>query len=382
MDVTLSPKWPFQAGILFLVSLLLAFSNVLVAQEKDTVAVVPVGSPEQTSGKWNLIPILYAQPEIGVGFGARVVRIFREKNSGQASRPSTVPFTLVYTTKRQTIVSVRPDLWFGDNKYHATGFFGYRNYPFKFYSIGNNTSVESEEFYTTKIGEVILTFEKRLKTGLYLGTRYEFRYEDIVQKEPYRVLAQNQIIGSDGQRSSGLGLTFIYDTRDNLYQPSKGVFHQGVATFFPVIFGSRNSFARYRADFRKYHSVFNTHILAFQAQFVFTTGSAPFQQLAQIGGSDVMRGFFQGRYRDNHLMVYQAEYRLPVILPFTDRFKVVGFGSMGQVANRVEDFDFSGFKYAAGAGLRYRFNSEGLNVRLDVGYGQKAFVYFEFNEAF
>jgi outer membrane protein assembly factor BamA len=372
MSTALSSK------VILLFSALFLFQYPSRAQQLDSLAAVPLDTLHK-AGKWNFIPILYAQPEIGVGFGARAVKIFRDTPQ---SRPSTVPFTFIYTTKQQTIANVRSDLWYLNNRYHFSSLVGYQNYPFKFYGIGNQAPLGAEEFYTTRILEFFVAFEKRILEGLYLGGRYEFRYENTIQKEANKLLDQNKVLGSEGQRSSGIGVSVIYDTRDNIYQPAKGFYHQLSALTFPKALGSRYSFNRYRADLRHYVRLLPSHIIAIQAQLTFTTGTIPFQQLAQIGGPDLMRGYFQGRYRDRHMMVYQAEYRLPIPFKFTNRFKVAGFASAGQVAEHPGNFSLNKFKYAGGVGLRYRFNEEGLNIRLDVGVGQATYFYFAFNEAF
>ncbi|MBC7923694.1 MAG: BamA/TamA family outer membrane protein [Ferruginibacter sp.] len=331
-------------------------------------------------GRVNVIPIVYSTPEAGVGFGARVVYVFRNRQDTR-NRPSTFPVTLVYTTKRQTIARAQADWWWKQNLYHLSGQVGYLNYPFKFYGVGNQQPNEAEEFYTTQLGDVFVQGEKRIAPNLYAGGRYEFRYEQITRKEPNRILDTRAVRGAGGQRSSGLGLTLGYDTRDNIFQPTGGHFHQFSALAYPVFLGSRDPFGRYRLDLRRYVGAFSGHTLAFQAQFTVIGGKPPFQQLALIGGPDLARGYFEGRFRDRNMMVYQAEYRLP--LPFFGgRFKAVAFGSAGQVANRPGDYSLDGFHYAAGAGLRYRFNQEGLNIRFDVAYGQTSFLYFAFNEAF
>lgn len=89
-----------------------------------------------------------------------------------------------------------------------------------------------------------------------------------------------------------------------------------------------------------------------------------------------MRGFFEGKYRDLHAMVYQTEYRLPVYR----NLGMVAFASAGQVASTVPGFSFRRFKYGGGIGFRYKLNDEGLNIRLDFGIGDQRAFYFGLNE--
>lgn len=89
-----------------------------------------------------------------------------------------------------------------------------------------------------------------------------------------------------------------------------------------------------------------------------------------------MRGFFEGKYRDLHAMVYQTEYRLPVYR----NLGLVVFGSAGQVAPTVKRFSTQRFRYGGGVGFRYKLNDEGLNIRLDIGIGDQRALYFGLNE--
>ena len=93
-----------------------------------------------------------------------------------------------------------------------------------------------------------------------------------------------------------------------------------------------------------------------------------------------MRGYYDGRYRDRHLLAFQAEYRLPV----WGKFGLVGFAGLGRVAPTLGGLDFSGLKYSAGFGLRFKIAPrEGANLRIDWAFGQgTSGVYFTAGEAF
>jgi hemolysin activation/secretion protein len=145
---------------------------------------------------------------------------------------------------------------------------------------------------------------------------------------------------------------------------------------FQSFLGSKFIFNQYQLDFRKYVEIFDSHLLAVQAWYSFTAGHPPFQHISLIGGSDLMRGYFEGRYRDLNAMVYQAEYRLPVYR----KLGLVFFGSAGQVAEKVSSYALHKFRYGGGVGLRYKLNEEGLNFRLDFAFGDQTAFYFGLNE--
>lgn len=184
------------------------------------------------------------------------------------------------------------------------------------------------------------------------------------------------MLGNKGQKISGLGLVLGFDTRDNIFQPNKGSFHQAQIISYRPVLGSEFTFTQYRLDLRRYYPVYKRQILAVQAWYSFTAGHSPFQQVSLIGGSDVMRGYFEGKYRDRNAMVYQAEYRIPVYR----KLGLVCFASAGQVADTIPSFSFKKFRYGGGLGFRYQLTDDGLNLRLDLAYGDQSSFYFGLNE--
>jgi hypothetical protein len=92
-----------------------------------------------------------------------------------------------------------------------------------------------------------------------------------------------------------------------------------------------------------------------------------------------MRGYYEGRFRDNNLIAAQIEYRFPIAYPLG----MVVFGSAGQVYRYGREIGFDNLKYAYGAGLRLKIvKTENLNLRFDVAKGEKINFYFGIAEAF
>lgn len=131
--------------------------------------------------------------------------------------------------------------------------------------------------------------------------------------------------------------------------------------------GSDLSFGTLISDTRYYKSVFKNQVLAVQFLGQFTWGDVPFNQLSQLGGPNVLRGYYLGRFRDNNLLAAQLEYRfLPLPLGFTKRIGAAVFGSTGTVSHHYNDFSIHEFKGSAGAGLRYLlFPKKDIYVRMD-----------------
>ena len=93
-----------------------------------------------------------------------------------------------------------------------------------------------------------------------------------------------------------------------------------------------------------------------------------------------MRGYYEGRYRDKNLLLFQAEYRFPI-------WKILGgtvFGSSANLGERISDLAVDRTKVAAGCGLRLMLNPVNrLSLRFDMAFGKNSDAfYFTVNEAF
>ena len=333
---------------------------------------------ELVSGEsWTFIPALTYSPETSLGVGVRALKIFRHQQES-TTRPSSLPITLLYTFNKQLIFTTGLDLWMNQNSDHFIGRVEFSDYPFKFYGIGNDRVEQREEFYATRYAHLHLAYQKRIAPGIYLGPQYEFRVDDIYKKEDGGLLGSGNVRGSEGQRVSGVGLVLSVDTRNNIFQPGKGSFHQASFISYQDFLGSNYNFNHYQLDFRKYMATYKEQVLAVQAWYSFITGHPPFQQLSMIGGSDLMRGYFEGSYRDRQAMVYQAEYRMPVYR----KLGLVFFGSAGQVADKISSYSLRGFRYGGGIGFRYKLTDDGLNLRLDIAFGDQTAFYLGLDEVF
>jgi outer membrane protein assembly factor BamA len=208
------------------------------------------------------------------------------------------------------------------------------------------------------------------------------RYESVSMREtnPAGLLASGSIPGSKGGTSAGLGLVANWDSRDNTFAAYSGSFYQVTALFYKSAFGSDYDYTDVQIDTRNYYEIVPDQVLAVQAAAEFMDGSPPFQNLAKFGGQNLLRGYFDGRYRDKNGVALQAEYRTPVWW----RFGLVGFAGIAQVAGKVSHFAFDRFWFAGGVGLRFFWNpEERISLRLDYGIGNNSSgMYITVTEAF
>jgi surface antigen Omp85-like protein len=96
------------------------------------------------------------------------------------------------------------------------------------------------------------------------------------------------------------------------------------------------------------------------------TDRVPFFLLPTLGGNDTLRGFRAYRFRGQHAMLLQGEYRWEIWSAFDGAI----FYDAGKVAVRREDLNFKALEHDYGIG--FRFNTDnGIVVRVDAAFGSK-----------
>ena len=126
-----------------------------------------------------------------------------------------------------------------------------------------------------------------------------------------------------------------------------------------------------------YHSAWTGCIIAGELRGLFNFGNPSWAMLARLGSNSSMRGYYQGRFRDKHMITGQVEFRQHV----WRRSGLVAWVGCGSVFHDSESFKHWLPNY--GIGYRFEFRNR-MNIRFDYGFGAKGENGFMFsiNEAF
>ncbi len=328
-------------------------------------------------------PMITFQPETHLAFGISIVQYFRIQKRDSLFRPSVLhPFAAV-TMNKQAYIECPFQLFLDQEKYYFYGIVAFFKYPYKFYGIGNNMPKDYFEIFDANIGTYTLSAVKKINSKIYVGLRSQGNYSTVTSIEQNKLLDTSDIAGKTGCYSTGVGPMFLYDTRDNIFSTHKGSFIEVSSLFNAKGFLSDFSFASYMLDARTFIPLHKTHILALQAYALVNAGSVPFIQMGLLGGPKRMRGYYEGRYRDNNYYAFQAEYRSPFIIH--DRIGFAAFGGFGMVNAEAADINLKYLHPTYGGGVRFRFNrKERLTIRLDMAFGDgnNRGFYATLNEAF
>ena len=123
------------------------------------------------------------------------------------------------------------------------------------------------------------------------------------------------VSGQDSVNKSTLnniGYIISNDTRDHVQYPTQGMFLNFKNQFYRNWFGSDYEFVRYIVTYNQFFKLAKTndkHVLVARATLNIATGDVPFEGQTVVGGDDI-RGYSQGKYRNDQVYTLQAEYRL------------------------------------------------------------------------
>lgn len=329
---------------------------------------------------FNGYPYAYYTPETQLAIGAGGILIFYTSRD-TILLPSKIGFGGFYSNNNQYKVSINPVLYFQRNKLYLQLPVSFGHFVDKFWGIGNSTPETGNENYTRDVfsASLIIDTPPILFAADRSGLIFTYENTEIVDKKDNALLIEDGVPGSNGGKLFGIGYDLIWETRDNIFFPTRGGYQYIKLIVYPEL--SDFVFYTLELDTRHFGSFSPNHVIGGQFYIAATAGETPFYKLPALGGQQRMRGYFQGRYRDNIYATFQLEYRQY----FWWRLGFVVFAGIGEVAPDLLSFKLKELKPIYGAGLRFLFNKEQrVNLRMDLGFGEAGNrgIYFGIEEAF
>ena len=327
-----------------------------------------------------VLPVLFYLPETGLGYGGLGLATFKFKNEPDLSRPSSFQLGVSYTTKNQLLIFAPYELYWGDEKWRIVGELGFYKYFYNFYGVGINSLEENFDTYDVDFPRFRFSILKEVLPNISLGLGYQLDIFYNLGITEGGILEVSDVIGKDGGGTvSNIGIQAFYDSRDNIFFPTKGFFVQGSVFTSADFLGSSFSYSKFTLDNRFYQKIKGKQVLATNLFIANNGEGAPFFDFNRLG-SNRTRGFNDRRYQDNAELSFAAEYRFPV----AGRVGAVVFGSTGTVASNFSNLFTSRYRNAGGLGLRYIINKkDGIRIRADYGYSAEGGnFYFTIREAF
>jgi len=282
----------------------------------------------------------------------------------------------------------------------------------EFFGLGNNV-VGPDELSTNRHERLYGT----LALGLRLSNRFALvasgAYNEVAIRRghidkrdvPSTVDAFPNLSGIRGGRSNPVSFSVLFNDRQEVARPTRGWSIIAKASWIPRGLGNDFDYARYNLDGSYlYPLIWRRQVIGLHIGGQYIDAKArrvPFYELASLGGSRDLRGFFQDRFLGTSNVVTNLEYRLKLLdFNFFEMWRVqidgVVFGDAGRVFIDEEDIarelgeplatvprTDNDFRYSYGGGTRIALG-DALVARIDVGFSdeEKGLVYLVFGHTF
>ncbi|CAL1518240.1 hypothetical protein [Chitinophaga sp. MM2321] len=328
------------------------------------------------------LPVLGYSQEKGLEIGAAMLYSFYTDNRypDPTTRNSTLNLIPSLTTENQFKVDLKANIWTSGNTWHYKGNLRYHNYPIYFFGIGDATHHSDRSLLSNIRYKVQLEGERRISGHFYAGASILYQNDAYSSSDNKGIYNTMSLTDKEGGHVTFLGLTGIFDNRDNQNYTRRGWWLKLNAAYAPAFISSHPLF-KLEAQGAHFISLSPKSTLGFNGILNSLQGNQlPFYLLPEMGNDLIMRGYYSGRYRDQNYLAAQTEYRyfidpkIRVHIWFLDvkpKFALAAFAGTGTVFSN-HDFRFAGFKPGYGAGIRY-FYDEGarLTIRIDYAVGEK-----------
>lgn len=312
-----------------------------------------------------------------LGLGLVAAGLYRTDRNDTILSPSNMSLFGDVSTVGFYMLGVRGLHIFPHDRYRLDYTLYFYSFPCKYWGIGyangNNDANETE--MNRWQAQAKASFMFRVAPSTYIGPMLTFDFiegKDI--KNPELLEGMDRIT-----RNTGVGLTFVYDSRDVTTNPKRGFYVNLSQCFRPKFMGNDYAFSTTDLRFNAYRRVWKGGIIATDLRSQLNFGNPSWGMMALLGNSYSMRGYYEGRYRDKHKIEAQVELRQHV----WKRNSVVAWVGAGTVFNKFSSMRMGHVLPNFGIGYRWEFKKD-VNVRLDYGFGksgQSGFI-FNINEAF
>lgn len=160
----------------------------------------------------------------------------------------------------------------------------------------------------------------------------------------------------------------VRDTRDNIFYPTEGT-RTSLSVEYAGL-GGDFDYTKLTGSVQKYYKVGHAQVLAFRGSAGYANEDLPEAALFEVGGQNSVRGYRDGQFSGNKMLMGTMEYRFPLMNKvqgalFTDVGDAWGGKSWGSWSSIEEDLDLH-----ASVGLGLQMQTPIGAMRLDYGWGE------------
>jgi hypothetical protein len=329
------------------------------------------------------VPIIITEPAVGYGAGAALLffresigeAVTRAKASGRLTPPDIYGVALAATENGTKVGGAFAMVTFGEQLWRYRGGIARPDVNLDFY--GTNGTESTGDF---KLGYNVEGWISTQQIMRRLGESENFvgvRWIYLDLDTRFDASLPDPVLPPGGRavKSSGLGLSFEHDSRDNFFTPSSGWKGYLESMFYSPDIGSDNKYETYRTYAFGYLPIYKNFILGGRLDGRAARGDVPFYQLPFIE----LRGIPAVRYQDENAGVAELELRWNA----TPRWALIGFLGAGRAWGTTTNFGDADTVTSWGAGFRYLVARRlGIYMGVDLAKGpEETAIYIQAGSA-
>ena len=328
---------------------------------------------------YGFMPIVLPITEPAVGFGAAGALAFIDRPKGKAEdgygRPNiTVVGGLL--TENNTKGAMVGDWrhWLGGRLQTLIGAVR-ASVNLDYFGIGQDVFLKNNPLsYNIDISGGVAQTKYRLgNSRFWAGLAYAFATTQVTFDAPSSTPSLPDF--QREYRIGGLTPSFGFDTRDNIFTPTRGTYFDSSVGLFSQALGSDDEFQRVNLVAMHFLPLDPKLTLGVRGGGAVSFGDVPFylRPFVQLRGAPIMR--YQGEGA--------AQVEAELMWQFWQRFSLVGFAGAGAAWNDSKRFENTTSLVTGGGGIRYEVaRKHGLHMGVDVAFGPAGpAIYVQFGSA-
>jgi len=359
-------------AFLCICSTLLATANSVDALENENSKAITGTKAMETNSSntsdYLVVPIPFSNPTLGTGINA--VGLYLHAKRDKESLTPTTAVVALYSSNKSWMGGVfHEDFWdHGKNRMKAG--IGVSELHLNYYGIGEDE--ESVYKYRMNVMPIVARYQRQVfDDNLFFGVQYIGLFGQIQGEK------EDSLLPSEGKfKASALGLVTTYDSRDDIYFPTSGMYSELIYNHYAKIIGSD-----FNAELLKaYSTLYIPHLegstFASKIEYKYNSSREPFFLLPSVS----LRGFDKTKYIDQTVLQVQNEERFK----FSSNFTTVAFLEAGVYGATIKELSINSLIVSYGAGLRYKvLEKKKINLAVDVAFSEAdSAIYLRLGEAF
>lgn len=353
----------------YLFLILFSFSAPLFSQAEEE------SEEKQKKIKIAGVPYVNYSRTVGFSYGLLGAAFYKLNANDTISPSSSTTVAGIYSTSESYIGIGIQQFYFAEDRWRAKLSGGVGNGNLQVYQnfYAGGTFID----YSTKVRFLLGEVARRVAPDLYVGlsggianARTEFDLDlPFTERRPTIDIPINYV-----------GTFIQSDSRNNVNYPNIG--HNITASFKTAgeWLGNESGFNQLELTYDLYKPLKSGRDI-FLARYysISSFGDVPFVGQNTVGGDNI-RGYSEGKYRDDQLYSMQAEYRHN----FMPKFGMVFFGGFATVVPEISEIFEHDFLPGIGTGVRYLLlPKEKINIGVDVAVGRDDWsLSFRISDAF